>query len=110
MAKSYEAAGVNLEAGYEVVRRIKSHVASTKRVGSMGNIGAFGGMFDLAALNIHKHVTDGERHGKLFPALTDERLFLRLARFYLTTNKFPQQSTRLCFRSLTYHKFIVIPY
>ena len=39
MAKSYEAAGVNLEAGYEVVRRIKSHVASTKRVGSMGNIG-----------------------------------------------------------------------
>ena len=44
MAKSYEEAGVNLEAGYEVVRRIKSHVASTKRVGSMGNIGAFGGM------------------------------------------------------------------
>ncbi|MBO5831477.1 MAG: phosphoribosylformylglycinamidine cyclo-ligase [Alistipes sp.] len=63
MAKSYEAAGVNLEAGYEVVRRIKSHVASTKRVGSMGNIGAFGGMFDLAALNIKEPVlvsgTDG---------------------------------------------------
>ncbi|MBR5133283.1 MAG: phosphoribosylformylglycinamidine cyclo-ligase, partial [Alistipes sp.] len=63
MAKSYEAAGVNLEAGYEVVRRIKSHVSSTKRVGSMGNIGAFGGMFDLAALNIKEPVlvsgTDG---------------------------------------------------
>ena len=63
MAKSYEAAGVNLEAGYEVVRRIKSHVASTKRVGSMGNIGAFGGMFDLAALNVKEPVlvsgTDG---------------------------------------------------
>ncbi len=56
MAKSYEAAGVNLEAGYEVVRRIKSHVSSTKRVGSMGNIGAFGGMFDLAALNIKEPV------------------------------------------------------
>ena len=26
MAVSYEKAGVNLEAGYEVVRRIKSHV------------------------------------------------------------------------------------
>ena len=63
MAKSYEEAGVNLEAGYEVVRRIKSHVASTKRRGSMGNIGAFGGMFNLAELGIKEPVlvsgTDG---------------------------------------------------
>lgn len=63
MAKSYENAGVNLEAGYEVVRRIKKHVASTARTGAMGNIGAFGGMFDLAALNIREPVlvsgTDG---------------------------------------------------
>ena len=43
MAVSYEKAGVNLEAGYEVVRRIKSHVASTARAGVMGNIGSFGG-------------------------------------------------------------------
>lgn len=63
MAQSYEKAGVNLEAGYEVVRRIKKHVASTSRLGVMGNIGAFGGMFDLAALNIKEPVlvsgTDG---------------------------------------------------
>ncbi|MDE6779577.1 MAG: phosphoribosylformylglycinamidine cyclo-ligase, partial [Alistipes sp.] len=63
MAKSYEAAGVNLEAGYEVVRRIKKHVASTSRAGVMGNIGAFGGMFDLSALNVKEPVlvsgTDG---------------------------------------------------
>ena len=63
MAKSYEAAGVNLEAGYEVVRRIKKHVASTARTGVMGNIGAFGGMFDLSALNVREPVlvsgTDG---------------------------------------------------
>ena len=52
MAQSYEKAGVNLEAGYEVVRRIKKHVASTSRLGVMGNIGAFGGMFDLSALNV----------------------------------------------------------
>ncbi len=39
MAQSYEKAGVNLEAGYEVVRRIKKHVASTSRLGVMGNIG-----------------------------------------------------------------------
>ena len=33
MAQHYEAAGVNLEAGYEVVSRIKSHVKSTNRFG-----------------------------------------------------------------------------
>ena len=54
MAKSYEESGVNLEAGYEVVNRIKKHVASTARRGCMGNIGAFGGMFDLGSLN-YKH-------------------------------------------------------
>jgi phosphoribosylformylglycinamidine cyclo-ligase len=63
MAQSYEKAGVNLEAGYEVVRRIKKHVASTSRPGTMGNIGAFGGMFDLASLGVKKPVlvsgTDG---------------------------------------------------
>ncbi len=63
MAKSYEAAGVNLEAGYEGVRRIKKHVASTARLGTMGNIGAFGGMFDLSALGVREPVlvsgTDG---------------------------------------------------
>ncbi len=63
MARSYEQAGVNLEAGYEVVRRIKKHVASTARIGSMGNIGAFGGMFDLSALGYKEPVlvsgTDG---------------------------------------------------
>ena len=63
MAKTYENAGVNLEAGYEVVRRIKQHVASTRRIGSMGNIGSFGGMFDLSALNVKEPVlvsgTDG---------------------------------------------------
>ncbi|MCQ2181998.1 MAG: phosphoribosylformylglycinamidine cyclo-ligase [Bacteroidales bacterium] len=63
MAVSYEKAGVNLEAGYEVVRRIKQHVKSTERKGSMGNIGSFGGMFDLASLNIKEPIlvsgTDG---------------------------------------------------
>ncbi|MBR4849803.1 MAG: phosphoribosylformylglycinamidine cyclo-ligase, partial [Alistipes sp.] len=63
MAVNYEKAGVNLEAGYEVVRRIKQHVASTNRLGTMGNIGAFGGMFDLSALNVKEPVlvsgTDG---------------------------------------------------
>ena len=63
MAKSYEASGVNLEAGYEVVSRIKKHVASTQRKGSMGNIGSFGGMFALGELGYKDPVlvsgTDG---------------------------------------------------
>ena len=63
MAQHYEAAGVNLEAGYEVVSRIKSHVRSTQRTGSMGSIGSFGGMFDLSALHVKEPIlvsgTDG---------------------------------------------------
>ena len=63
MAKSYEASGVNLEAGYEVVSRIKKHVASTKRPGCMGGIGAFGGMLDLGSLGYRHPIlvsgTDG---------------------------------------------------
>ena len=63
MAVNYEKAGVNLEAGYEVVRRIKQHVASTKRPGVMGGIGSFGGMFDLSSLGYKEPVlvsgTDG---------------------------------------------------
>ena len=63
MAVDYEKAGVSREAGYDVVRRIKKHVASTARPGVMGNIGAFGGMFDLSSLNYREPVlvsgTDG---------------------------------------------------
>ena len=63
MAVNYEKAGVNLEAGYEVVRRIKQHVASTNRPGVMGGIGSFGGMFDLSSLGYREPVlvsgTDG---------------------------------------------------
>ncbi|MBQ9435911.1 MAG: phosphoribosylformylglycinamidine cyclo-ligase [Bacteroidales bacterium] len=63
MAQSYEKAGVSLEAGYESVRRIKKHIAATERLGMMGNIGSFGGMFDLSKLNYKEPVlvsgTDG---------------------------------------------------
>jgi phosphoribosylformylglycinamidine cyclo-ligase len=63
MAIDYEKAGVSLEAGYDVVRRIKKHVNSTKRPGWMSGIGSFGGMFDLASLNYKEPVlvsgTDG---------------------------------------------------
>jgi len=63
MAKTYEQSGVSLEAGYESVRRIKKHIARTKRLGMMGNIGSFGGMFNLSLLNLKEPIlvsgTDG---------------------------------------------------
>ena len=63
MSKAYEKAGVNIEAGYESVERMKSHVARTARVGVAGAFGGFGGMFDLSELNYKEPVlisgTDG---------------------------------------------------
>lgn len=63
MSKAYEQAGVNIEAGYEAVQRMKSHVERTNRLGVMGTFGGFGGMFDLSSLNLKEPVlisgTDG---------------------------------------------------
>ena len=44
---AYAKAGVNIEAGNEVVRRIKSAVASTRRPEVLGGLGGFGGLFKL---------------------------------------------------------------
>lgn len=63
MSKAYEQAGVNIEAGYEAVSRMKKHVQKTARAGVLGGLGGFGGMFDLSALNFKEPVlvsgTDG---------------------------------------------------
>jgi len=63
VSKAYEQAGVNIEAGYEAVTRMKSHVERTNRLGVMGTFGGFGGMFDLSSLNLKEPVlisgTDG---------------------------------------------------
>lgn len=63
MSNKYREAGVDLEAGYESVRLIKSHVARTKVLGAVDSIGSFGGMFDLSLLNMKEPVlvsgTDG---------------------------------------------------
>ncbi|HFU4009773.1 TPA: phosphoribosylformylglycinamidine cyclo-ligase [Streptococcus suis] len=60
---AYAQSGVDVEAGYEVVERIKKHVARTERLGVMGALGGFGGMFDLTKLDIKEPVlvsgTDG---------------------------------------------------
>jgi phosphoribosylformylglycinamidine cyclo-ligase len=63
MANSYKDAGVDIEAGYEAVSRMKKHVQRTMRNGVIGSIGGFGGMFDLSSLNLKEPVlvsgTDG---------------------------------------------------
>ncbi|HGK7331759.1 TPA: phosphoribosylformylglycinamidine cyclo-ligase [Streptococcus suis] len=60
---AYAQSGVDVEAGYEVVERIKKHVARTERLGVMGALGGFGGMFDLTQLDVKEPVlvsgTDG---------------------------------------------------
>ena len=51
---AYAKSGVDVEAGYEVVSRIKKHVKRTQRLGVLGGLGGFGGAFDLSALSNYK--------------------------------------------------------
>jgi phosphoribosylformylglycinamidine cyclo-ligase len=50
--KTYARAGVSIDAGDEVVERIKASVERTSRPGVVGGIGGFGGLF---ALEAHKY-------------------------------------------------------
>lgn len=63
MTNAYARAGVDVHAGYQVVERIKAHVARTEVAGVMGGIGGFGGCFDLSGLGLREPVlvsgTDG---------------------------------------------------
>ncbi|KAF1297686.1 phosphoribosylformylglycinamidine cyclo-ligase [Enterococcus sp. JM4C] len=63
MKNAYAKAGVDVEAGYEVVERIKKHVKRTERIGVMGALGGFGGCFDLSTVDVAEPVlisgTDG---------------------------------------------------
>ncbi len=46
---SYKEAGVDIDAGNELVELIKPLAKSTKRIGADAQLGGFGGLFDLAA-------------------------------------------------------------
>jgi len=63
MSKQYKKAGVDIQAGYEAVDRIKSHIERTRIPGVMGELGGFGGLFDLSVGNYQEPVlvsgTDG---------------------------------------------------
>ena len=45
----YSDAGVDIDAGNRLVDRIKPHIRATRRSGADGEIGGFGGLFDLRA-------------------------------------------------------------
>ena len=51
---SYAGAGVNIQSGYELVKRLKKTSEETKRTGVMGSLGGFGALFDLGSLD-YKH-------------------------------------------------------
>lgn len=63
MSDKYQSSGVSLERGYESVRRIQKLTKKTNNIGVMGDIGSFGGMFDLSKYNMKEPVlvsgTDG---------------------------------------------------
>jgi phosphoribosylformylglycinamidine cyclo-ligase len=59
----YAEAGVDIDAGADLVRRIEPLAQATRRPGWMGQLGGFGGLFDLAACGFEDPVlvatTDG---------------------------------------------------
>lgn len=63
MSNVYKQAGVDVEAGYEAVERMKKHIKRTTRSEVLGGIGAFAGLFELTSLNYKEPVlvsgTDG---------------------------------------------------
>ncbi len=50
MSDLYKSAGVNIDAGNEVVRRIKADVASTHTSAVLTGIGSFGGLYDIGEI------------------------------------------------------------
>ncbi|MBO1214850.1 phosphoribosylformylglycinamidine cyclo-ligase [Staphylococcus nepalensis] len=52
MSKAYQQAGVDINAGYEAVERMSSHVQRTMRKEVLGGLGGFGATFDLSQLNM----------------------------------------------------------
>lgn len=63
MSLNYKQAGVDIDAGNELVNRIKPFAKATKRIGADSDLGGFGALFDLKKCNFKDPVlvssTDG---------------------------------------------------
>ncbi|MBP7709984.1 MAG: phosphoribosylformylglycinamidine cyclo-ligase [Rickettsiales bacterium] len=63
MSLNYKQAGVDIDAGNELVNRIKPFAKATSRIGSASDLGGFGALFDLKKCNFRDPVlvssTDG---------------------------------------------------
>lgn len=62
-AKAYTAAGVNINAGYDLVQRIKGMVKSTRTSGVLSDIGGFGGLFKPNLSGLENPVLVGATDG-----------------------------------------------
>ena len=62
-SEAYAAAGVDITAGYRAVELMKAHIARTMTAGVCGDIGGFGGLFELDVAGMERPVlvsgTDG---------------------------------------------------
>jgi len=68
---SYRQSGVDIDAGAELVERIRDDVATTQRPGMLGSLGGFGGLFELP--------TDRYRHPVLVSGTDGVGTKLKLA-------------------------------
>ena len=76
MAVTYKDAGVDVERGYEAVRRMKQHVATTFNENVLGGLGSFGGFYSIENEKMEKPVlvagTDGVGTKLKFAFLMDK--------------------------------------
>ena len=76
MAVTYKDAGVDVERGYEAVRRMKQHVATTFDENVLGGLGSFGGFYSIENEKMEKPVlvagTDGVGTKLKFAFLMDK--------------------------------------
>ena len=76
MAVTYKDAGVDVERGYEAVRRMKQHVATTFNENVLGGLGSFGGFYSIENEKMDKPVlvagTDGVGTKLKFAFLMDK--------------------------------------
>ena len=52
---TYKDSGVDVERGYKAVNLMKKYVKSTYTPGVIGNIGSFGGLFELTDIKKYKN-------------------------------------------------------